>query len=120
MYYSSEAKANELKPNSHYCISLCGSFCENKYFFCLFGKHLAYHLESFRVPPVVLVPQVGNPCLKPFESDLYDLVRKIEFENEYETRKHNNFQQKLSKDITEINSTDGIVVIADETNIFIK
>ena len=58
--------------------------------------------------------------LKPFECDPYDLVRKIEFENEYETRKHNNFQQKLSKDITKINSTDGIVVIADKTTTLMK
>ena len=29
--------------------------------FCIFGKYLAYHLKSFLVPPVVRVPQVGNP-----------------------------------------------------------
>ena len=29
--------------------------------FCIFVKYLAYHLKSFRVPPVVSVPQVGNP-----------------------------------------------------------
>ena len=31
-------------------------------FFCIFGKHLAYHQKSFCVTPVVHVPLVGNPC----------------------------------------------------------
>ena len=38
------------------------SFCEASMktnSFCIFGKYLAYHLKSFRVPPVVRVPQAG-------------------------------------------------------------
>ena len=43
------------------------SFCEDSEktnSFCIFGKYLAYHEKSFRVPPVVRVLQVGNPCFR--------------------------------------------------------
>ena len=42
------------------------SFCEDSLktnSCCIFGKYLAYHLKNFRVPPVVRVPQVGNPWI---------------------------------------------------------
>jgi hypothetical protein len=36
----------------------------NKLHFKLLETFLAYHLRPVLVPPVVLVPQVGNPCLR--------------------------------------------------------
>ena len=40
--------------------NLCGNSVKTNTF-CIFGKHFAYHLKTFCVPPVVRVPLVGNP-----------------------------------------------------------
>ena len=47
-YQGPEAKENKLELNSHYYIFLGGNFCENKYFFCIFGK--TSRVPSEKVP----------------------------------------------------------------------
>ena len=41
-----------------------GISVKTKTFFAFLEKHLPYHQESIRVPPMVRVPQVGNPWSK--------------------------------------------------------
>ena len=49
--------------------------------------------------------------LKPFEDDLFNLVRNIEYRYI-----QNSFQSKLTEKIKEIQATDDVIVKADKTN----
>ena len=51
-----------------------------------------------------------NEHLTPFESDLYDMVRNIEFETG-----QNDFQKTLISDLKEIQSSKNVLVLADKT-----
>ena len=53
----------------------------------------------------------SNSLLAPFESDLYELIRSIEFK-----KTRNPFQKQLTKDLKEIKKSDKIYVPADKTS----
>jgi len=68
------------------------------------GTKVNYGFKSNKTPP-------QNQHLAPFENDLYELTRKIEFKCV-----QNRFQQQLKSDIREIKQSDKVLVPADKTN----
>ena len=63
-----------------------------------------FGFKSVRTPP-------KNEHLNAFESDLYDMVRNIEYK-----RVSSEFQSNLSKDIKHINEDPLLFIPADKTN----
>ena len=77
-------------------------------------------MKNRRTPPESIVDSFGfksvrtplnNEHLHAFESDLYDMVRNIEFK-----RVSSEFQSNLSKDIKLINEDPLLFIPADKTN----
>ena len=67
-----------------------------------------FGFKSTKAPP-------QSPSLAPFESDIYELIRSIQFKPV-----KSNFQKQLSKDIKEFKKSEKIYVSADKTaNIYI-
>ena len=64
--------------------------------------------ESFGFKSNKSPPQMEH--LKPFESDLYDIVSRIEF-----SHRPNDFQRKLKRDANEIRKSPEVYVAADKT-----
>ena len=65
-----------------------------------------YGFKSRKCPP-------QNDELCNFESDLYDMIKNIEFK-----RQHNEFQEKLQRDIKTINKSTKAFIPADKTTNF--
>ena len=78
-------------------------FFENKY------ENVNEPQDNFGFKSVKTQPK--NENLNPFESDLYDLVKKIEFKNTSSA-----FQRQLSNDIKSIKSNAKLLIPADKTN----
>ena len=51
-----------------------------------------------------------HELLSPFESDLYDMIRSINFKPV-----RNDFQKKLTEDINNIKSSENLLIFADKT-----
>ena len=63
-----------------------------------------FGVKSTAPPPI-------NQHLANFENDLYEMIRKIEFQNV-----NNEFLKKLKKDIKTIQSSSNVFISADKTN----
>ena len=62
-----------------------------------------YGFKTLVTPPAV-------PLLRPFEDDLYALIKRIEFRD-----RNNHFQQQLARDVREIRASPDVLVSADKT-----
>ena len=67
-----------------------------------------YEFKSLKNPPPI-------PEIKPFENDLIDLIKNIEFEN-----KTNPFQQQLKNEKEMVKNEPKIIVSADKTSNYYK
>ena len=54
-----------------------------------------------------------HDLLSPFESDLYNMIRSINFKPV-----RNDFQKKLLKDINNIKLSENLLIFADKTNLY--
>ena len=66
-------------------------------------KQESHGFKSLKTPP-------QNELLNPFENDLYDIMRNIEFKH-----RKNQFQSKMKQDLQNIKSSDNLFVPADKT-----
>ena len=69
--------------------------------------------ETFGYKTENAAPQ--NEYLKPFENDLYNLLKNIEFRSPDFLRRQIKFQQKLKEDMNLINACPDVFVPADKT-----
>ena len=67
-------------------------------------KEILYEFKSDRIPP-------QHDGLSAFEEDLYNMVKNIKFKNV-----RSNFQSRLTNDVTKINKSPNLFVLADKTN----
>ena len=67
-------------------------------------KKITYGFNTTNPPPQI-------PELKPFEDDMFELIRKIEYQPV-----QTDFQSKLKEDIQKIKNTQEIIVSADKSN----
>ena len=83
------------------------------YFFCKDTKRCDNaSVNSFGFKFLAIPPQ--NECLKAFEDDICEMIRKIEF-----TNVRNDFQKKLQSDAQSIQSSNKLFVFAEKsTNLY--
>ena len=72
------------------------------------GEKKNFTFKSNYTPP-------QNELLSPFEDDMYELLRNIEFRE-----KHNDFPYKLEDDVKNIKSCNNMLVFADKKKIYKK